>query len=205
MKASKDQQKFSGKNRDLIACTLPSPKSHILLPPYLFGAVSQGYLRCYFPGYSPYFAPNETYQPTLRLCIFFKSALPQPPKHSAALAPSSHLFLSTSSLFPLALLSSDNWQPQAPGNNASLFRKHLKRRDQRRPRSGVGPPNPPAHPPKSSPSPTVGPPAPRLPGRAGTATGAPSPRGTTSSLFPPGASASRQPSPSRLAGQGRTG
>ena len=34
--------------------------TYILTFPYLFGAVSQSYLRCYLLGYSPYFAPNKT-------------------------------------------------------------------------------------------------------------------------------------------------
>ena len=47
------------KNMYLIACILPSPKSHILTsPPCLFGSVSQSYLRWCLLGCSPHFAPD---------------------------------------------------------------------------------------------------------------------------------------------------
>ena len=46
------------KNMCLVACTSPSPESHDL-PPCLFGAVSQSYLRCCLPSCSPYLAPNK--------------------------------------------------------------------------------------------------------------------------------------------------
>ena len=39
----------------------PSPKSHILtFLPYFFVAVSQSYLRCCLPGWSPHIAPDKT-------------------------------------------------------------------------------------------------------------------------------------------------
>ena len=43
--------------------------------PYLFGAVSQSYLKCCLPGYSSHFAPNKTWLTTLTLCIFFSRQL----------------------------------------------------------------------------------------------------------------------------------
>ena len=40
--------------------THPSLKSYIFTFPHcLFGAVSQSYLRCYLPSYSPHFSPNK--------------------------------------------------------------------------------------------------------------------------------------------------
>ena len=49
------------KNTCLIACTPPLPKSYIYWPsPQLFGRVSQRYLRCSFPVYSPHFSPNKS-------------------------------------------------------------------------------------------------------------------------------------------------
>ena len=55
-----DQQEPSAKNACLIAHTPPSPKSHIYWPfSYLFGVVSQSYLRYWFPGCSPYIAPDK--------------------------------------------------------------------------------------------------------------------------------------------------
>ena len=51
----------------------PLQQNHILtFPSYLFGAVSQGYLRCCLLGCSPHFSPNKTYLATLTLWIFFK-------------------------------------------------------------------------------------------------------------------------------------
>ena len=44
------------------------------LPPFLFGTVSQNYLRWCFPGLSPQFcSPNKTSPSTFRLCFFFFS------------------------------------------------------------------------------------------------------------------------------------
>ena len=56
----------------LVACTPPSPKSHLYWPcPCLFGAGSQSYLRCCFLGCSPHSAPNKTYLTTFMLYTFF--------------------------------------------------------------------------------------------------------------------------------------
>ena len=76
-----DQQEPSAKNACLIAHTPPSPKSHIYWPfSYLFGVVSQSYLRYWFPGCSPYFAPdkkNLTCKSHIFLFFFFfKLTLP---------------------------------------------------------------------------------------------------------------------------------
>ena len=61
------------KNKCSIACTPLSPKSHIYWPsPYLFGAVSQSYLKCSLPGCSPHFASNKT-NSQLSRCAFFLS------------------------------------------------------------------------------------------------------------------------------------
>ena len=51
---------------------LPStPKSlSIDFPYYLFGAVSQSYLKCSLLGSSPHFSPNKTQLTTLKLGIF---------------------------------------------------------------------------------------------------------------------------------------
>ena len=50
--------------------------SYILtFPPYIFGAVSQSYLKCCLPGYSSHFAPNKIWLTTLTLCIFFRRQL----------------------------------------------------------------------------------------------------------------------------------
>ena len=49
------------KSMCLIACTPPSPKSHICWPPLLpLWSSSQSCLKCCLPGYSPHFAPNKT-------------------------------------------------------------------------------------------------------------------------------------------------
>ena len=55
-------------------CPLHQNRIYMDLPSYLFGAVSQSYLRCCLPGYSPHFVPNKTYLATFTLYIFFKSA-----------------------------------------------------------------------------------------------------------------------------------
>ena len=59
----------------LIACTLPSPKSHTDLPHCLLGAVSQSWVRCCLLGYSPHFTPNKS-DVKLSRCAFFKSIFP---------------------------------------------------------------------------------------------------------------------------------
>ena len=64
------------KNMCLLACTLPSPKSHIHCFLCLLRAVSQRYWKCCLPGYSLYFAPNKL-NLKLSYCVyvfFFKSA-----------------------------------------------------------------------------------------------------------------------------------
>ena len=63
------------KNTCLIACISPSTKiSYVLtFSTYLFGAVSQSYLRCCFPGCGLHFPPNNTQLSTLTLFLFFKS------------------------------------------------------------------------------------------------------------------------------------
>ena len=49
----------------------PSLKSYILtFPDFLFGAVSQSYLRCCLLGCGPHFTPNKTYLTNLNLSIF---------------------------------------------------------------------------------------------------------------------------------------
>ena len=56
-----------------IACTPPSPKSHIYGPsPCLFGAVSQSSLKCCLLGYSPRFAQIK-FNLQLSRCAFFLS------------------------------------------------------------------------------------------------------------------------------------
>ena len=42
----------------------------LAFPHYLFGAVSQSYLRFILPSCSSHFAPSKTYFTTLTLCIF---------------------------------------------------------------------------------------------------------------------------------------
>ena len=53
-----------------------SPSTKILyvltFSAYLFGAVSQNYLRCCFPGCSLHFPPNNTELSTLTLFLFFQ-------------------------------------------------------------------------------------------------------------------------------------
>ena len=50
---------------------LPSLKSYILtFSDFLFGAVSQSYLRCCLLGCGPHFTPNKTYLTNLNLSIF---------------------------------------------------------------------------------------------------------------------------------------
>ena len=50
-------QKPSAKNMCFIACTF-TKITYILTPHYLFGAVSQRYLKCCLPDYSHHFAPK---------------------------------------------------------------------------------------------------------------------------------------------------
>ena len=72
--------KSSTKNLCLISCTPPLPKSHICCPsPCLFGAVSQSYLKCCFPGCSPHF-PQTKLNLQLWHCEFFLSQQRYMPK-----------------------------------------------------------------------------------------------------------------------------
>ena len=65
------------KNICLIACIPSSPKSHTCWPsPYLFGAVSQSYLRCCFPGFSPHFAPKSILTRNSHIVLFFFKGFP---------------------------------------------------------------------------------------------------------------------------------
>lgn len=123
-------------------------------------------------------------------------------KHRAHLSLVSLLSPSTSSFFPLSffqVMSSRHHQPTQAAHPPS--EKFLSGEGQQRPGSGVDPPIPPSHPGKSSP-PSV---EPRLPGRAGTVARVRPPPGTTSPLFPPRVSASREPRPGCPAAQGRIG
>ena len=69
-----DYQKPSAKRKNMYLIAYHHQNhiniDHPSLPPGLFGAVPQSYLRCCLPGYSPHFATSKTDLTTLTLCIF---------------------------------------------------------------------------------------------------------------------------------------